>query len=126
MEINSEVHNEDDGECRSHFTITNVNFTWNTKQRVYLIDACFDLNHRISTGIKEPVYYISVSAAERKIFEMRVPITSIYENKDFSVSTSPLYDCTIGAGEALDVKLLGAKGNIITDPGPWSVLIGVK
>lgn len=126
MEINSEVHNEDDGECRSHFTLTGVNFTWNTKNRIFLVDACFDLEHRKNVGITDPVYYVSIYSASRKLFEMRVPITSIYKNRDFSVSTSPLCDCTVGQGEVLDVKLVGARGNTIADPGPWSVLIGVK
>ncbi|AMQ10600.1 hypothetical protein [Brazilian marseillevirus] len=121
MEINSESNTGGD---RSEFTVTGIAHAWKKTEKVVLIDACFDMKQREEAGIVEPIYYVSLSHNDAPFLQLRVPITRVYktEIKGTDVMHVPLRDVVITEADEINVKLLGASGRRIQNPGAWAIL----
>lgn len=121
MEVNSEINADGN---RSEFTMTGISHDWKKTEKVVVIDACFDLKQRDQSGIVEPVYYVSLSHNDAPFLQLRVPITKVYETnmKGLDVMHIPLRDMNITEADEINVKLLGASGRRIENPGAWSIL----
>ena len=121
MEINSECNSEGD---RSEFTVSGISHSWKKSEKVVVIDACFDLEHRKASDIVEPVYYVLLSHGDAPFLQLRVPISRVYKTnmKGLDVMHAPSRDIVTTEADQINVKLLGASGRRILNPGAWSIL----
>lgn len=121
MEINSE---RQEGGSRSEFDIQGIDNEWKATDCYFIFDACFDLEQRKTSGIVEPVYFVVLSHGDAPFLQLRVPITTVYKtnSRDYMVFQKPYRALKTTTADTINVKLVGANGRLIQNPGAWSIL----